>query len=590
MKIIKFRIKNYKSIKDSGECYLDDRITILAGRNESGKTSIVEALEDFNTGAEIKKDAIPIWNDKAIPEIRISIKLDKKDIIKIKERINLEKTDKEVFLDIIKRYPNDYVIPDESLFNIDPELRTIPDFDRNVREIIADIEGRIVDFKIPRELLKSHEDLLNELQDSGMQYFPEPKNKEQKEIIKKGFDGLIRLLKIIVDLNASKLELRGYVKKYLIPNFILFRTFDDILPNEIEITQAEDDSLIKDLSLISDLDFDLIHPDSDPRKKEKHKEAVNIKFSDEYKQFWKQDHSNLFISWDSDILYFWIKERGDYYYPKMRSRGRQWHLSFYIRVTARSLERKNNVILIDEPGLFLHARAQKDILKKLDACSKNNQIIYTTHSPYLIPSKKLDRVRLVLKNRSGTKIKKITAKADKETLTPILTAIGEDLSVGIRVDRKNSIVVEGYSDYLYLSCFKDLLEITDKLNFVPSVGADSSLFIGSILFGWKLSPIFILDNDANGKRVKRKLMERLALDEERIILVPEKDEGCIENLFSKKDFNRCISEGASNKGKVLLALEFMSKIERDELKLSDFSKETIENFEGLFKKLKELTK
>ena len=53
-RMIKFRIKNYKSIKDSGDCYLSKGITVLAGKNECGKTSILEALEDFDAHRKIR--------------------------------------------------------------------------------------------------------------------------------------------------------------------------------------------------------------------------------------------------------------------------------------------------------------------------------------------------------------------------------------------------------------------------------------------------------------------------------------------------------------------------------------------------------
>ncbi len=59
MKLKKFRIKNYKSIADSGDCYLTDTVTIFAGKNESGKTSILEALEDFDTDEKIRESAKP---------------------------------------------------------------------------------------------------------------------------------------------------------------------------------------------------------------------------------------------------------------------------------------------------------------------------------------------------------------------------------------------------------------------------------------------------------------------------------------------------------------------------------------------------
>ena len=48
MKLKSFRIFRYKSIVDSGECTLSSDFTILIGKNESGKTAILEALRDFD--------------------------------------------------------------------------------------------------------------------------------------------------------------------------------------------------------------------------------------------------------------------------------------------------------------------------------------------------------------------------------------------------------------------------------------------------------------------------------------------------------------------------------------------------------------
>jgi AAA15 family ATPase/GTPase len=69
MKIKKFRIRNYKSIIDSGDCYLEQDLTILAGKNESGKSSILEALADFNSKNAISENAIPIKDKNNLPEI-----------------------------------------------------------------------------------------------------------------------------------------------------------------------------------------------------------------------------------------------------------------------------------------------------------------------------------------------------------------------------------------------------------------------------------------------------------------------------------------------------------------------------------------
>ena len=84
------------------------------------------------------------------------------------------------------------------------------------------------------------------------------------------------------------------------------------------------------------------------------------------------------------------------------------------------------------PLFFLYS-AQEDVLKVLEKISEESQVIFSTHSPYLIDSQRLDRVRLIWKdNKKGTQINnKIHARADKETLTPILTAIGLGLNSGI---------------------------------------------------------------------------------------------------------------------------------------------------------------
>jgi len=585
MKTIKFRIKNYKSIKDSRDCYLDNKITILAGKNEAGKTAIVEALEDFNVDREIRKEAIPIHDSSLKPEVELSIELDKEDLNKIVERFKLENVEEDkILLTVKKVFSRSYTISDES---ISVFVRGKKELAEIISKSLKTFKEKLTNFPIDESSIDDlwhHPDLKK-----YKPQFKEGVTKEEQDKINKEIEEIITHIEKLNSIKQFQTDFGDFVKSSFIPNFILFTTFEDVLPDQIAISQAINNPLIKDLSLISNLDFNKIQPSAPPDEREKHKEEVNIKFTNEYKQFWTQDHSDLYFWWDSNI-YFRIKESGEYYKPAIRSKGRQWHLAYYVRVTARSVEGKNNIILIDEPGLFLHAKAQKDISRKLEECAHRTQIVYTTHSPYLIPSDKLSRVRLVIKSEEeGTKIEKITAKADKETLTPILTAIGEDLLGGIRVDKKNSIVVEGYSDYLWLTGFRKLLGIQEELNFVPAVGAGSSVHVGSILFGWGLDPIFILDNDENGGHAKKKLEEKLSISEERIIFVPENKAGSIEDLFSENDFKKYIEVNA-NYSKVLLAIQFCQKVEKGEIKLSDFSEETRSNFQKLFQKLEKLVK
>jgi recombinational DNA repair ATPase RecF len=91
MKLIRFRVKNYKSITDSGDCYPAHGVTILAGKNEAGKSSLLEALEDFNNGAKIRSNAVPIGDPDAKPSIEVEFQLKKDEAIQIIEKADLSR-------------------------------------------------------------------------------------------------------------------------------------------------------------------------------------------------------------------------------------------------------------------------------------------------------------------------------------------------------------------------------------------------------------------------------------------------------------------------------------------------------------------
>jgi predicted ATP-binding protein involved in virulence len=123
MKITSFRIKNYRSIRDSGECYLsDDNITIMVGKNESGKTAILEALEDFNFNKRIRDDARPLQDANLIPEITIDFEVDEKTLKKVvKSQKAIADLKPPVHVQITKSFPQNYsyIIPDAVKEHID---------------------------------------------------------------------------------------------------------------------------------------------------------------------------------------------------------------------------------------------------------------------------------------------------------------------------------------------------------------------------------------------------------------------------------------------------------------------------------------
>ena len=369
-------------------------------------------------------------------------------------------------------------------------------------------------------------------------------------------------------------------------------------PNKIPFTELDNNEWIKDLSTISDLNIETVRGSSD-RSKEKHKDDINIALNEDYKKFWTQDISNLSISWDSSNLYFWIKEDRYSYEPKIRSKGRQWHLAFYIRVTARAKENVPNIILIDEPGLFLHAQAQQDILKKLKILQKEVQLIFSTHSPYLLESEKLHRIKLIHKtNEKGTKIEnKVHALADKETLTPILTAIGLGLNSGItNFESKNNIVVEGMSDVYYLNAFKEIFN-KETLNFIYGGGAGNMPFVGTILHGWGCRVVYLYDNDKGKRDGGKNLRKNWYVSKNLILSITDNKGEAIEDIFQKNDFKKYVLKDETveykesnsqylktlQKDKVLLSKQFLESSKN--LEKNKLDKSTYKKIEDLFKKI-----
>ncbi len=609
MKIVKFRIKNYKSIIDSGDCYLTDTITILAGKNESGKTSILEALEDFDVDKNIRDEAKPIKNEQAVPQILITFEFSQDEVKEMFGDLELDKkANSGLTIEITKSYPNQYNISDESLVAsgiLDKSLtEKIKKRLEKLTKDIGDIHSKYPQLGsalpgIDIENIQNYRAQFEQFKNAVSANINHIDDEKEREKFSSLLEETLNTIDELQKQTSLKDRLLNYLKESWIPNFILFSSFEDVFPNKIPFAELENNEWIQDLSVISDLNVETIKSSSD-RERHKHKKDINVKLNKEYSKFWTQDLSSLSIDWDSEHLYFWIEEDGYPYEPSLRSKGRQWHLAFYIKVSARAREDILNIILIDEPGLFLHAQAQKDILKKLEDAAKDTQLIFATHSPYLLEPDKLNRIRLIHRtNKTGTKIEnKIHALADKETLTPILTAIGLELNAGIaHIDKAKNVIVEGPSDFYYLQAFKKLTK-NNEINFVYGGGAGNMPIIGTILHGWGCKVVYLYDNDQGKKDGEKNLVKRWLVSKDLILSVLE-DEGSIEDIFTPDDFKKFVlkdeniqyscrnSEYVKDKknkiDKVLLSKLFLESIEQDS-KIS-LSETTLENISKIFEKL-----
>ena len=144
---------------------------------------------------------------------------------------------------------------------------------------------------------------------------------------------------------------------------------------------------------------------------------------------WSQEPSlEIILRVNGKLLYIDFSDATTVYdTPKTRSPGFLWYLSFYINFIATTQEAKANeyLFLLDEPGLHLHPSGQKDLTHLLEDLSQKNQLIYTTHSPFMIDRNHPQRVRVVVKNENGTQVDN---QAYRQNWRPLRQSIG--LTVG----------------------------------------------------------------------------------------------------------------------------------------------------------------
>ena len=139
----------------------------------------------------------------------------------------------------------------------------------------------------------------------------------------------------------------------------------------------------------------------------------------------------LILGWMVIFLLLFVKGTDDSALIPLeeRSRGFQWFFSFDVTLMCETEGRfKDAILLLDEPGLHLHAAAQQSVFKRVEAYSKRDQLIYTTHLPFMIDMDRLDTIRICKETENGTKVTSNLYSDDLETRLPLQTALGLSMS------------------------------------------------------------------------------------------------------------------------------------------------------------------
>lgn len=158
--------------------------------------------------------------------------------------------------------------------------------------------------------------------------------------------------------------------------------------------------------------------------------------SSQFRSWWKQGEYRFRFEADGDHFRIWVSDdkRPEEIELEGRSTGLQWFLSFYLVFLVESADaHEGAILLLDEPGISLHPLAQRDLSAFFDSLAETNQLIYTSHSPFLVDADRLDRARKVYVGENGTS--KVTAdlRADDGDITQRGAGYAVQAALGLTV-------------------------------------------------------------------------------------------------------------------------------------------------------------
>lgn len=583
MKLVWAQIKNFRSIKDSGRIYFNRNLTILAGKNESGKSNILKALDCFSNNKFDKDNDFPIDYIDEYPEVVVHYELEEDIVAYICDTFTLDKNSPTI--------SNGVTLTRTSIYNevIEVELY------RNTIENVAVAIGTAVSainkefkskFKPDIEAITSNNlaKVIEEIKSCFIN-IKSNLNNEQLNKIKSIIDEVDSYI-------VSLTEFLSYINsddfKKTIPNFVYFSSFEDIIPNSIS-SDEEITPIVDRFFKVVNQDPDVLFEEANPQRRRFLTDKISAEISGDFMGYYSQDNVELKINLDGDELNFFVygTDGQKPFQPRQRSQGLQWFLSFYLTLQAEM--KTGSVLLIDEPGLYLHAAAQEDLLNMLNKLAISSPIVISTHSHWLMDPNRLERIRLVLKDNDRTYVEnKIHKGADNNTMKPILSAIGLGLKNNISTFGKRVVLVEGYSDYYYLEAmryyFNEILEIKlDNFKIYPCLGSAQIINVLTLIIDSETDYYILLDNDKAGKQTEKKLITECGIENSKILFTPAKSKAysAIEGVFSEEDFNEIVLESLEKTkfDKVLVSKKFNERIHNKEItRLSD---ETVSNFKEI---------
>ena len=253
-------------------------------------------------------------------------------------------------------------------------------------------------------------------------------------------------------------------------------------------------------------------------------QSASSLLTDKFREWWKQGDYRFRFEADGDHFRIWVSDdkRPEEIELEGRSSGLQWFLSFYLAFLVESKDgHEGSILLLDEPGLSLHPLAQRDLSHFLDSLAETNQLIYTTHSPFLVNAHRLERLRRVYLAQDGSTTSSAELRASEHDVGQRGSGYAVQAAVNLGVAESllmgcEPVIVEAPSDQHYLTAIKTVLSASGRLKagrelvFAPAGNARGVRPVASLLLGRDGPlPVALFKSDQSGRTLVQSLRSTL---------------------------------------------------------------------------------
>lgn len=580
------RIQNFRSIIDSGNVNLDPDITTLVGPNEAGKTNFLKALHKFDPQRNYAADDLSFYVDDIDPESEkvpiVSVRISDFPLERLKNRVEPEiregLEDDTDDITLTKYFDGGYDVELGQYGDLISELSksreerrrrvinqlvsTHNNIEDNIRNSDSDLDMKLISSSALRHSADSDLGMLNDRID---------RLKEQlKQLKEEGDEDLLSQIRGEIARMESRLSLLDHLispASRIVAKSAYnaaFKKGADLIQDEVTIEDVQDkpeDTFYSDILEFAGINVDEFYS-LNAKERYDRKHAAAVKLEEGFNQYWPREDSVEFeLSFGGDSVSLHMMDgSGSTDLATHRSTGFRHFLSFYIRLIASSGEElEDNLLLLDGPGIHLHPEGQKKLKEALENIAEDNQVIYSTHSPFMIDSNHIGRVRVLRQDLDdGTKILSDLDRAAQnqdvvDVLSPVRASIGANFADSLFASSAN-ILVEGYTDKRYIEAFSELFkreEDRENISYgtnVIDVDGSKADYLAKILDAEGYEYIILLDSDQGGDQHKENLIEKginpdqIHTLRESVPALEEKNNATIEDLFSREFYGEQLAE------------------------------------------------